>query len=224
MLVIARVGRRLVKFTLTGPFAGLVVDIDIAGSARDPEFKPGLSRRYVCKQPDLACGRGARQLAALAVIVKPSVVFIRALINFRVRVRVRVRVRIRIFRWFLAAALKTVVEYGIGSGRLLSSTAGRVAIVAGIADQPFAEFRVIPVANRIKPGRISAVVISLPGYGYHAVDIVFMPLEHEPDGQIAPLVNARLIRAVVVVENGCQAVFVGIARFLNSSAVNQVAE
>src|SRR5690625_4561192 len=58
MLVIARVGRRLVKFTLTGPFAGLVVDIDIAGSARDPEFKPGLSRRYVCIQPDLACGEG----------------------------------------------------------------------------------------------------------------------------------------------------------------------
>src|SRR5690625_3178154 len=218
MLVIARVGRRLVKFTLTGPFAGLVVDIDIAGSARDPEFKPGLSRRYVCIQPDLACGRGPRQFTALAVIVKPSVIFIRALINFRVRVR------IRIFRRLLSAALKTVVEYGIGSGRLLSSTAGRVAIVAGIADQPFAEFRVIPVANRIKPGRISAVEISLPGYGYHAVDIVFMPLEDEPDGEIAPLVNARVMRAVVVVENGWQAVFVGIARFLNISAVNQVAE
>src|SRR5690625_2338062 len=175
MLVIARVGRRLVKFTLTGPFSGLVVDIDIAGSARDPEFKPGLSRRYVCIQPDLACGRGPRQFTALAVIAKLSVVFIRALINFRVRVR------IRIFRRLLSAALKTVVEYGIGSGRLLSSTAGCVAIVAGIADQPFAKFRVIPVANRIKPGRISAVVFSLPGNGYHAVYIVFIPLGSDTD-------------------------------------------
>src|SRR5690625_7766073 len=110
MLVIARVGRRLVKFTLTGPFAGLVVDIDIAGYALDPEFKPGLYRRYVCIQPDLACGRGPRQFTALEVIAKLSVVFIRALINLRVRVS------IRIYRRLLSGALKTVVEHLIWSG------------------------------------------------------------------------------------------------------------